>query len=111
VQNDVQAVPFRRAEDAWFWTMAGLAARREGAKRGGCRGILRPCDPDDVVNCVQRLCRSGRISSVQARVLCTWGTRQMAPSERQERERMAVVHWRTALERLELPLRAKGIVA
>ena len=31
------AVPFRSGEEAWFWTMAIVLARRDGAVRGGAR--------------------------------------------------------------------------
>ena len=42
--------PFHTAEEAWFWTMAALMARREGARYTANRGRLaRPCEPDDVV--------------------------------------------------------------
>jgi hypothetical protein len=45
--------PFDRAEDVWLWTMAALIARREGARYGANKGLVsRPCDPDDVVKCL-----------------------------------------------------------
>jgi hypothetical protein len=37
--------PFRSAEEAWFWTMAALMARREGARYTANRGrFSRPCE-------------------------------------------------------------------
>jgi hypothetical protein len=38
-----QGEPFANAEQAWFWTMGALAARREGTGDGGAGGAaLRP---------------------------------------------------------------------
>jgi hypothetical protein len=45
--------PFRDAEEAWLWTMAALMARREGARFRANQGlVVRPCEPDDVVKCL-----------------------------------------------------------
>jgi len=57
-----QAEPFRSVEEAWFWTMAGLIARRDGARIVSGAGLVpRPCEPDDVVKCLDRLYRQRRI--------------------------------------------------
>lgn len=104
--------PFRAAEDAWFWTMAALAARRDGARFAANLGqVIRPCEPDDVVKCLDALYRQHRISLVHVRILRAWGERQVAPDPSFTGERSDWQHWRTALERLEWPLRIKGIVA
>ena len=51
-----KAVPFATAEEAWFWTMAALIARRDGARIVANRGaVSRNCEPDDVVKCLDRL--------------------------------------------------------
>ena len=56
--------PFRDAEEAWLWTMAALMARREGARFRANQGlIVRPCEPDDVVKCLDGLYRQRRIDS------------------------------------------------
>lgn len=101
--------PFRSAEQAWFWTMAALAARREGTGGSGAR-IPRPCDPDDVVKCLDGLYRQRRIDLLHARILRIWGERQVAPNPAYASERCDARIWREALERLEWPLRMKGIV-
>ncbi len=106
-----RAVPFRRAEEAWFWAMAALAARRAGARRGAGDAVVRPCEPDDVVNCLDRLYRSDQISPMELRALVRWGERQMAPSRQHQTEQEDARLWRSALDRLECPLRLKGIVA
>ena len=50
------ATPFASAQEAWLWTMAALIARREGARYSANKGTMsRPCDPDDVVRCLDAL--------------------------------------------------------
>ena len=105
-----QAVPFRSAADAWFWTMGALRARRENSGRGSS-GVRRPCDPDDVVLCLDRLYRAAKIDLRHARILRIWGERQMAPDGRHLAERDEAQVWDEALARLEWSLRVKGIVA
>ncbi len=104
--------PFRDAEQAWLWTMAALKARSEGARFAANLGkVLRPCEPDDVIKCLDRLYRQRRIDLVHARVLRHWGDRQMPPNPAFARERCDWKLWREAMDRLEWPLRIKGIVA
>ena len=104
--------PFRNAEEAWFWTMAALIARRDGARIVAGRGLVsRPCEPDDVVKCLDRLYRQRRIDLQHARILRIWGERGTSPDPGALRERGDHRLWREALERMEWPLRLKGIVA
>jgi hypothetical protein len=104
--------PFESAEHAWLWTMAALIARREGARFTANKGaIARPCEPDDIVKCLDALYRQGRIELAHARVLRVWGERQMPPSLSVAAERRDHAHWAEALERLTWPLRIKGIVS
>jgi hypothetical protein len=104
--------PFVSAEDAWLWTMAALTARREGARHPTNKGRLpRPCEPDDIIKCLDTLYRQRRIDLVHARVLRIWGERQTPPSATIAAERHNYRLWIEALERLEWPLRIKGIVA
>ena len=103
--------PFHTAEEAWMWTMAALRARRDGARYTANRGMTpRPCEPDDVVRCLDALYRRRRIDLVHARVLRVWGERQVPPSPAYATERCDFLLWREALERLEWRLRVKGIV-
>ena len=104
--------PFHSAEEAWFWTMAALVARREGARYTANQGrIGRPCEPDDVVRCLDALYRRRRIDLVHARILRIWGERRASPNPAHAGERCDWRLWREALDRLEWPLRVKGIVA
>ena len=106
-----RAENFRSAEEAWFWTMAALAARRDGARFGAGRGrVVRPCEPDDVIRCLDTLYRARKIGLAHARVLRVWGDRQVAPSPVLMTERGEWVLWREACERLEWKLRVQGIV-
>jgi hypothetical protein len=104
--------PFTSAGEAWLWTMSALIARREGARYTANNGrVSRPCDPDDIVKCLDALYRQRRIELSHARVLRIWGERQMAPSLAVAAERYDHRLWTEALERLEWPLRVKRIVA
>lgn len=108
----VRPEPFRSAEEAWMWTMAALVARREGARFVANAGKApRPCEPDDVVKCLDQLYRRRRIDLTHARILRIWGERQAAPNPAYPSEKCDWRLWREALERLEWPLRVKGIVA
>src|ERR1700733_3127746 len=103
--------PFDSAEEAWLWTMAALIARREGARYTAGKGLVsRPCDPDDVVKCLEGLYRQRRIDLAHARVLRIWGERQITPSCMVAAEKFDYRLWNEALGRLEWPLRFKGIV-
>jgi len=103
---------FTSAEEAWFWTMAALTARRDGARISAGKGsVQRPCEPDDVIKCLDRLYRQRRVDLTHARILRIWGERGTAPCPRQPREAGDHRLWREALNRLEWPLRVKGIVA
>lgn len=102
--------PFRSAEQAWLWTMAALVARHEGASRPAGGGIPRPCDPDDVIRCLDQLYQRRRIDLAHARVLRAWGERGVAPDARYPAERTEARLWHEALERLEWPLRVRGLL-
>ena len=53
----VQATPFKSAEEAWFWAMAIMLARQDGAALGWRprpERRIRPSDPEDIVACCDR---------------------------------------------------------
>lgn len=103
--------PFGSVEEAWFWTMAALAARRDGARfAAGLGGVARPCEPDDVIRCLDALYRARKIGLAHARVLRVWGDRRFGPSEACATERAEWRLWREACDRLDWPLRVRGIV-
>jgi hypothetical protein len=103
--------PFKTAEHAWMWTMSALIARREGARYSAGKGLVnRPCEPDDVIRCLDTLYRKQRIDLAHARVLRLWGERQIAPNPAVVAEHHDHRLWVEALDRLTWPLRIKGIV-
>ena len=107
-----QTEAFASADEAWFWTMAALTARRDGARISAGKGsVQRPCEPDDIIKCLDRLYRQRRVDLTHARILRIWGERGTPPCPRQPRERNDHRLWREALNRMEWPLRVKGIVA
>jgi hypothetical protein len=103
--------PFGSAQEAWFWTMSALVARREGARFSAGLGLVeRPCEPDDVVKCLDQLYRRRRIDLLHARVLRIWGERGIAPNPDRAGEARDAHVWQEALRLLDWPLRVKGIV-
>jgi hypothetical protein len=90
--------------------MAALVARREGARFDNTGRAARPCEPDDVVKCLDTLYRRRCIDLTHARVLRIWGERGMAPNPAYPTEQRDWRLWREALSRLEWPLRVRGIV-
>jgi hypothetical protein len=106
----IPAEPFRTAEQAWLWTMAALLARHAGASRPA-GGTPRPCEPDDVILCLDSLYRRKRIDLAHARVLRCWGERGMAPDPRLPAERTEARLWAEAMQLLDWPLRVRGIIA
>ena len=106
----VATEPFRDAEQAWLWTMAALLARHAGASRPG-GGVPRPCDPDDIILCLDSLYRRKRIDLAHARVLRAFGERGIAPDARLPAERAEARLWAEAMDLLDWPLRVRGIVA
>lgn len=101
---------FGSAEQAWFWTMAALTARHEGSSRPSGGGVPRPCEPDDVIRCLDMLYQRGRITLAHARVLRVWGQRGVAPDMRYPSERAEARVWQEALDRLDWLLQMRGIV-
>ena len=93
-------VPFASAEAAWFSVAHALQA---GAAETG--GSVEP-----VIRCLDRLYRNRRIELLHARILRIWGRRGVPPNPARPQERSDWQIWREALDRMEGPLRAQGIV-
>lgn len=99
--------PFASVADAWIWTMQALLARRDGARIGANRGaVARPCEPDDIVLCLDRLYRRRVVELAHARVLRIHGERGCPPPEGSGEARL----WNEAMAAMDKPLRLKGIV-
>ncbi len=99
--------PFPTAEAAWFWTAASLMARRDP---DAPRPLPGPCRPEDVVKCLDTLYRNRRIELLHVPILRIWGWRGVAPDPRRAKEGCDSRLWQEAMERLDWPLRARGIV-
>lgn len=108
-------VPFDDAAQAWFWTVASLAARHGAGLGRGTQGgqggvrIARPCDPDDVIRALDLLYRRGGIGPTHARVLRRWGERFTAPAPGGTSAEDALL-WSEAMAQLDGVLRPKGIL-
>jgi hypothetical protein len=109
--TDRHAAMFRSAEDAWFWTMAALQARHSGANHSSGGRLARPCEPDDVVRCLDHLFRGRRVAAEHARAMKRWGERGVRPDPARPAERRDFELWFEAMSHLDRSLRAKGIVA
>ena len=93
------SAPFETVEAAWF---------------AASRSIRAGTSPDvqtvGIIRCLDRLYRNRRIELLHARILRIWGGRGMAPNPKRPRERSDWQIWCEAIERMDGPLRAQGIV-
>ncbi len=117
------AIAFATADQAWFWTLRALAARHGASQPTGTARaswtaasrprvkIRRPCDPDDIIRALDLLLRRGEITLDHARTLRRWGERGIAPARVLAPDEEDVKLWNEAIERLDVLLRAKSIVA
>lgn len=95
---------FPTAQDAWLSATKELLARQS---------VYRDISPTtaDVLAALNALYRRRRLGLSHARILRIWGERGVAPSADVVGERADAKVWTEALERLDWPLRVKGIVA
>jgi hypothetical protein len=101
--------PFATSEEAWIWYAQCQLARDEGARfTAGLGRVARPCHPDDIVREVRRLYGRRVLRAAHLRVLARFGGGAAAPESGGAGDGRL---WREALDRLDAPLRAKGIVA
>lgn len=110
-QPDLNATMFDTAEEAWFWFILAQEARNAGARiTAGLSLISRPCEPMDILKCVERLYRNRRLTMDHILVLRHYGKRHLPPDPVRIKEMRAHDLWIEALERLEPVLVGKGIV-
>lgn len=109
--SNAQTTPFDNAEEAWMWFIVAQEARNDGARTAAGLGLThRPCEPTDILKCVDRLYRHRRLVMDHLLVLRHYGKRQLSPDPRRIKEVRAFALWKEALERLEPILVRKGIV-
>jgi len=110
-QPEIKTIPFDNVEEAWLWFILAQEARNEGARfTAGAALMPRPCEPADILKCVDRLYRNRRLVMDHLLVLRHYGKRQLPPDQRRVKEVRAFSLWNEALERLEPVLVRKGIV-
>ena len=108
-ENDT--VPFKSAEDAWFWFIQAQTARNEGARISAGAGLYsRPCEPVDIIQALERLYRARRVTLDHVMILRHYGQRLLSPDPRRPKEQRAYHLWKEALEKLEEALVQKRIV-
>lgn len=104
-------LPFKNAEEAWFWFIQAQTARNEGAKIVAGAGIApRPCEPVDIIKALEKLYRNRRVSMDQVMVLRNFGRQLLSPDPRRPKEKHAYFLWHDALDKLEEILILKRIV-
>ncbi|PWC82303.1 hypothetical protein TSH100_24120 [Azospirillum sp. TSH100] len=107
----VEGEPFAGAEEAWFWAVQAQDAKAAGARIvAGCGQIARPCEPQDVLQVVDRLYRTRKLLRDHLHVLVHYGRRQSAPEPERFREQRAHALWQEAFGFIAPALRNKGIV-
>ncbi len=109
-RNASQTMPFRDAEEAWFWFIAAQEARQDGARCVAGQSLYpRPCEPIDILKILDRLYRQRRLVRDHLLVLRHYGRRHLAPDNRRAKEARAVQLWHEAMERISAVLETKGI--
>ena len=110
-KSGLRVESFLNAEEAWFWFIAAMKAREDGARIvAGMGHVPRPCEPVDIYKAVERLYRNRRLLIDHIKILRHYGRRGVAPDQYYAREMIAHRLWREALQILEISLKAKGIV-
>jgi len=103
--------PFESAEEAWFWFIAAMKAKEDGARVVAGQSLyLRPCEPVDILKTLDRLYRNRQLTMEHFYVLKHYGIRHMAPDVHRPKEARAYSLWEEAMTKLEMALEAKGIV-
>lgn len=110
-ESIIGAIPFENAQEAWFWFIAAQQARNDGAKFLSGLGLYqRPCEPMDILNILNRLYRTRRLTMDHILVLRHYGRRQLSPDSSRVKERRAHYLWTEAFERLSPVFIRKGII-
>ena len=108
---NAQTLPFKSAEEVWFWFMAANQARLDGAeKRDNGTGPSRPCEPVDVLRVLDRLYRHKTLNMEHFRILRFYGDKQMRPDPWRPREARAAVLWKEAMRALQQAFVEKEII-
>lgn len=93
--------PSETPATVWLWCVRCRINDRHGVLGASDRAY----SPEDVIQCVDRLYRQRRIDLMHARVLRIWGERQEIPAVEPDAR-----IWNEAMDRLDRPMRKKGII-
>jgi hypothetical protein len=111
IVNGVPTELFDNSQDAWFWFMQANEAKRVGAKCSpGLGAVSRPCEPEDIMNIVNKLYRQRSLLIDHVRILAHYGKKLCAPNDDRYREKKAVTLWREAMAKIEPVFIKKGII-
>lgn len=102
---------FHSAEELWFWFIHANEARQEGALcRQGISEKPRPCEPNDIMQILNRVHRNRQLMIDHFRILSHYGNRGYAPDGRRPRESKAHTLWREAFRVLGPIFENKGFM-
>lgn len=109
--EQVSIEPFNNTQEAWFWFMQANEAKVIGAKCSPGMGVIsRPCEPEDIMNIVNKLYRQRNLLIDHVRILAHYGKKLCAPNKNRYREQKACTIWREAISKIEPVFMSKGII-
>jgi hypothetical protein len=95
---------FDTPEEAWYWCMGEINRRKIGNAINST-SVVRPCTPDDIIKCLDRLYRQRRIQLKHARILRIYGEKNSVPENREE-----YLYWKHAIDELGYQMRIRRYV-
>ncbi|MCT4574809.1 MAG: hypothetical protein OIF36_04470 [Alphaproteobacteria bacterium] len=102
---------FANGQEAWFWFMQANEAKIVGAKCSpGMGAVSRPCEPEDIMNIINKLYRQRTLLIDHVRILAHYGKKLCAPNKDRYREQKACTLWKEAMSKIEPILVNKGII-
>ncbi len=91
--------------------MQSYDALHSGARvRKGQGSLIRPCEPVDIYATTMRLFKQGFLKKNHMRVLAHYGETLTPPNPRDYEQAPDYELWQQAMQKLETPLRRKGII-
>jgi len=103
--------PFENSQEAWFWFCQANEAKTIGAKCSpGMGEVSRPCEPEDILNIVNKLHKNRMLLMDHIRILAHYGKRLCAPNLKRNKEQLAYTLWDQAFKKLEPIFLQKGII-
>jgi hypothetical protein len=103
-------VPFKDAQEAWFWFVRCQKLRRAGAMKMEGGDSTRPCESDDIYRALIRLSAQRKIGKEHILVLGRFGLREQPPDPRCPEQNREARIWSEALDRQTTALKSKAII-